>query len=640
MQLVGVPDPSQPPATAPLAVVRTFRAYYSPLELHHLVHLQAQHPAQAQGQGQHKQLSDHRIELYRQLAAGPRRTIATAQKLYHRFHLHFSLVEFPYHDVSLAALLVASKLEDTLKKLRDIQIAAYQVSNLLEGGSGLGEGDSAAQEAHRPHLIGIERLILQTICFNLNLHRPLGPAPPDDNDARDADNAAAARASLILLDHNDDETSAAASALTTGDGFRTLFRLAASIPSLPLPLRPNPTLAPPPPLATTDFFALPQSQQAPAPSSSSSTTVTNAAASGGGGGDAESDLKSLTRLAYLLLTDLHRTIAPLSYPPHTCAAACIYLAGYLLCSAAAAAAASQQQISDERAQEEEGRDGGAGAGSGAVWDEEMEQNWAGMCESEPDDISDISQTLLDLLISLCPPPPLLAASSSSASHNPSTSSPHLLISPHSSLASPSESSSSLTGPNSATNHNNNGKPTTTTTTTTITSEREKHLLAAGCPNAFTHPALRSPKHSTTVDDLMKVKIRVRAAAAAAAATSKKQQQKRKDLATRDEGEEKEEEGDVGVGDQTQVGLLKRARRWYALDRGLDDVGRIRDEKDLKERIRAEERSERHQQQQQQQLAAGGGGEAGMGMGPTDQERERERRERRERLKPGSVRYRF
>ena len=179
----------------------------------------------------------------------------------------------------------------------------------------------------------------------------------------------------------------AASALTTGDGFRTLFRLAATIPSLPIPLRSNPTIAPPPPLAatTTDFFALPQSQQAPAPSSSSSTTATTAAS--GGGGDAESDLKSLTRLAYLLLTDLHRTIAPLSYPPHTCAAACIYLAGYLLCSAAAAAAASQQQISDEQAKEEE-EDGRNGVGrGGAVWDEEMEQNWASMCESEPDDIS-------------------------------------------------------------------------------------------------------------------------------------------------------------------------------------------------------------------------------------------------------------
>ena len=264
--------------------------------------------------------------------------------------------------------------------------------------------------------------------------------------------------------------------------------------------------------------------------------------------------------------------------------------------------------------------------------------------------SDISQTLLDLIISLCPPPPLLAASSSSASHNPSTSSPHLLISPHSSLASPSESSSSLTGPNSATNSNNNGKPTTTTTTTTITSEREKHLLAAGCPNAFTHPALRSPKHSTTADDLMKVKIRVRAAAAAA---SSKRQKKRNNTtdptaaaaaaggSVRPGEEEAEEENLRNEGGDGDRALLKRARRWYALDRGLDDVGRIRDEKDLKERIRAEERAERHQQQQQQQLAAGGGaGEVGMGMGPTDQERERERRERRERLKPGSVRYRF
>lgn len=71
MQLVGVPDPGLPPPTAPLAVVRTFRAYYSPLELHHLVHLQAQHPnGHGHGHGQHKQLTDHRIEVYRQLAAG------------------------------------------------------------------------------------------------------------------------------------------------------------------------------------------------------------------------------------------------------------------------------------------------------------------------------------------------------------------------------------------------------------------------------------------------------------------------------------------------------------------------------------------------------------------------------------------
>lgn len=92
----------------------------------------------------------------------PRRTVATAQMLYHRFHLHFPLKAFAFHvsshsliswlsglmrrpikqDVSLAALLVASKLEDTLKKLREIQIAGWQIINIVEGGLGTGEGDA------------------------------------------------------------------------------------------------------------------------------------------------------------------------------------------------------------------------------------------------------------------------------------------------------------------------------------------------------------------------------------------------------------------------------------------------------------------------------------------------------------------
>jgi hypothetical protein len=49
-----------------------------------------------------------------------------------------------WQDVCLSALLVASKLEDTLKKLRDIQIAGYQIKSLQEGGSGQGEPDAQA----------------------------------------------------------------------------------------------------------------------------------------------------------------------------------------------------------------------------------------------------------------------------------------------------------------------------------------------------------------------------------------------------------------------------------------------------------------------------------------------------------------
>lgn len=75
-------------------------------------------------------------------------------------------------DVSVACLLVSSKLEDTLKKLRDIQIAAFQVRAAHEGlhaGGALAEPDPAVLEADRAKLIGVERLILETISFNFNL---------------------------------------------------------------------------------------------------------------------------------------------------------------------------------------------------------------------------------------------------------------------------------------------------------------------------------------------------------------------------------------------------------------------------------------------------------------------------------------
>ena len=113
-------------------------------------------------------LTDSRLSLS---AHSPRRTIATAQVLYHRFHLFFPLKDVAVQDVSVACLLVSSKLEDTLKKLRDIQIAAFQVRAAHEGlqQGALAEPDPAALEADRAKLIGVERLILETISFNFNL---------------------------------------------------------------------------------------------------------------------------------------------------------------------------------------------------------------------------------------------------------------------------------------------------------------------------------------------------------------------------------------------------------------------------------------------------------------------------------------
>ncbi|BGO89812.1 hypothetical protein NBRC10512_007229 [Rhodotorula toruloides] len=562
-QLAGVPEPRaprNPDSPPPLAVTRSFRPFYAPIEVEHLVHLQAQSRAstlggaegpagEASGGLARKTMSDQRIESLRQLACGfiervagrlgfPRRTTATAQKLYHRFHLHFPLSDFAYQDVSLSALLVAAKLEDTLKKLRDIQIAAWQVQNMMDGGSGVGEGDPNTQEAHRPHLIGIERLILQTICFNFNLNRPLDSSPSSPTLPSDTD-------SLLALATLSPSTSAA----TSRDAFTHLFRLSSALPSVP------PALV----------------------RSSSASTV-------------DEMHKSLIYAAFLLLTDLHRTLAPLSYPPHTCAAACIWTAGFILAIPAA------------RQEAENGSKNEIGEKDEVVWDEDVLQGWASSCETLEDDIDDIAQTLLNLLISLCPPSPTAASATANGLSVPLNTSP--LFSPVS-PAEPSQTSSSAGG-----------------SIPVATSERDRHLLQTGVPNVFSHPDLLGQPISA--NDLMGIKIQLRRARAAAAALANGKRDREEAISAVEQGD------DV---------TLHRSKRWQGLSDGLAEVGRIRDERDQKDRLRVEEKAEKEREKSENDANAVGG-TAGGRRGKTEEERERERRERRERGKPGSVRYRF
>lgn len=56
-----------PMTTAPLSVTKAFRPYYSPQELSQLIRLQATTRGDA---AQKKEMSDSRIESYRQLACG------------------------------------------------------------------------------------------------------------------------------------------------------------------------------------------------------------------------------------------------------------------------------------------------------------------------------------------------------------------------------------------------------------------------------------------------------------------------------------------------------------------------------------------------------------------------------------------
>jgi CTD kinase subunit beta len=107
----------------------------------------------------------------------PRKTLATAQNLYHRFHLFFPRKDFNYHDVTLAALYVSTKMHDTLKKLREILMVSYAVRfpELAAKSKSVGgevDMDPATAENDRQRLLAVERLILETICFNFTSKMP------------------------------------------------------------------------------------------------------------------------------------------------------------------------------------------------------------------------------------------------------------------------------------------------------------------------------------------------------------------------------------------------------------------------------------------------------------------------------------
>ncbi|KAJ7644211.1 cyclin-like protein [Roridomyces roridus] len=110
----------------------------------------------------------------------PRRTIATAQNLYHRFHLFFPRKDFHYVDVSLASLYVSTKMHDTLKKPRELLAVSYAIrfpdlvakSKHPGGEIDLDAMDPQVVERDRQRLLSVERLLLETICFNFTSRMP------------------------------------------------------------------------------------------------------------------------------------------------------------------------------------------------------------------------------------------------------------------------------------------------------------------------------------------------------------------------------------------------------------------------------------------------------------------------------------
>ncbi|KAJ7288232.1 cyclin-like protein, partial [Mycena rebaudengoi] len=247
----------------------------------------------------------------------PRRTIATAQNLYHRFHLFFPRKDFNYVDVSLASLYVSTKMHDTLKKPRELLAVSYAIrfpelvakSKHPGGEIDVDTMDQQVVERDRQRLLAIERLLLETVCFNFTSRMP----------------------------------------------FPYVIKM----------------------------------------------------------GKAFGASKKLTKLAWRLTIDCHRTLVPIQYPPHIVALANLYAAALL--------SSFEQPVTDEASRRSReiaellGRNG----------------DWEHKYQAQVDDLEGIAHTVIDLLIQGAQSQTLNTSprTPSSPSPHPSPRTPHPLTEP-------------------------------------------------------------------------------------------------------------------------------------------------------------------------------------------------------------------
>ncbi|KAE8452589.1 hypothetical protein EG329_013848 [Mollisiaceae sp. DMI_Dod_QoI] len=99
----------------------------------------------------------------------PVRTFCTAVHYFHKFRLVHKDSEYQYHDAAAAALLTACKIEDTLKKSREILAAAH---NLKVSASEHLSSDDNTFEGSSKVVIGLERLMLEASGFDFRVRYP------------------------------------------------------------------------------------------------------------------------------------------------------------------------------------------------------------------------------------------------------------------------------------------------------------------------------------------------------------------------------------------------------------------------------------------------------------------------------------
>ncbi|KAK3045139.1 hypothetical protein LTS18_014480, partial [Coniosporium uncinatum] len=109
------------------------------------------------------------IDSTRRALQLPVRTYNTAAVYYHKFRLVHPDNEYNYQDAAAAALFAGCKIEDTLKKSKEILCAATNAK--LSPAEQL-QPDDPLFDAHSKVIIGLERLMLEASGFDFRNRHP------------------------------------------------------------------------------------------------------------------------------------------------------------------------------------------------------------------------------------------------------------------------------------------------------------------------------------------------------------------------------------------------------------------------------------------------------------------------------------
>ncbi|KAK0375758.1 C-type cyclin [Colletotrichum limetticola] len=108
------------------------------------------------------------IDNVRTMLRVPIKTFDTACVYFHWFRLSFRDAEYNYSDAAMACLFLACKVEDTIKKSKEILCAAYNIKNPEHPTT----QDDKMFEQPSKIIIGLERLVLETVGFDFRCRYP------------------------------------------------------------------------------------------------------------------------------------------------------------------------------------------------------------------------------------------------------------------------------------------------------------------------------------------------------------------------------------------------------------------------------------------------------------------------------------